>query len=335
MVAAVDDRNRDQYRQVYRLVRADGLGDWATALEDILTGPAAQVVYDDAHRETRELTQRCGAGTWQHSAVQDIHRVLRLFQPACPPLQNKVAAKQWIELFIQVRNKTRGHGAPLSGTISQACIPLETSLRLFVDQFSLFRRSWAYLHRSLSGKYRVTNISADTSAFSELKTIQAIKQNITLLDGVYVSFGRPAGVVLMSSDVDGLDFFYPNGGATGKRYEMLSYVTGTVTEADIAPFLGPPTALPGSETQGIRALEELGQCFGNLPPLQQGYIARTALESELTQILCDDHHPVVTLVGRGGIGKTSLALKVLGEIACTDRYGLDFMVQRPGYRPAI
>jgi len=37
-------------------------------------------------------------------------------------------------------------------------------------------------------------------------------------------------------------------------------------------------------------------------------------------VLLSDRHPVVTLVGRGGIGKTSLALKVLHSIADEDRY---------------
>ncbi|MFI5109046.1 MAG: hypothetical protein ACHP78_09400 [Terriglobales bacterium] len=43
MVAAVlDDKNRNRYRQLYKLVRADGIGEWNLALEDVLTGPASQ-----------------------------------------------------------------------------------------------------------------------------------------------------------------------------------------------------------------------------------------------------------------------------------------------------
>jgi len=39
------------------------------------------------------------------------------------------------------------------------------------------------------------------------------------------------------------------------------------------------------------------------------------LEEEVLSLLKDDRHPIVTLVGRGGIGKTSLALEVLHQIA--------------------
>ena len=50
------------------------------------------------------------------------------------------------------------------------------------------------------------------------------------------------------------------------------------------------------------------------------YIRRPELEDELRNTLLNDRHPVITLVGRGGIGKTSLALKVLHEITANERF---------------
>ena len=42
MVAAVqEERERHRYRLEYDLVRADGLGDWVEALDDVVTGPAS------------------------------------------------------------------------------------------------------------------------------------------------------------------------------------------------------------------------------------------------------------------------------------------------------
>jgi hypothetical protein len=53
-----------------------------------------------------------------------------------------------------------------------------------------------------------------------------------------------------------------------------------------------------------------------MPPLPQEYVNRRALEGELHRILFEtERFPLVTLHGRGGIGKTSLALQVLHEIA--------------------
>src|SRR3954452_18230588 len=58
LAGVADDRDHNQYRVEHRLVRADGLGEWAAALEDIVTGPAAQHLAVAAYEERRELTQR-------------------------------------------------------------------------------------------------------------------------------------------------------------------------------------------------------------------------------------------------------------------------------------
>jgi ABC-type uncharacterized transport system YnjBCD ATPase subunit len=44
------------------------------------------------------------------------------------------------------------------------------------------------------------------------------------------------------------------------------------------------------------------------------------LERELYQTLVNDRHPVITLVGRGGIGKTSLALTVLHKLTQEEKF---------------
>ena len=55
--------------------------------------------------------------------------------------------------------------------------------------------------------------------------------------------------------------------------------------------------------------------FGNLPPPLMGYVRREELEASLAERLRDLNHPVITLHGRGGIGKTSLALRGAYELA--------------------
>ncbi|MEQ9412220.1 MAG: NB-ARC domain-containing protein, partial [Cyclobacteriaceae bacterium] len=72
--------------------------------------------------------------------------------------------------------------------------------------------------------------------------------------------------------------------------------------------------LPASETEGSKALFVIGNCFTNLPRFESLYVQRPNLESELKKILTDDRHPVITLVGRGGIGKTSVALRVMHDL---------------------
>src|SRR5689334_19178511 len=70
LVAAIsDDRDRHRYRQVHRLVRSDGMGDWSTAIEDILTGPSAQHLFIQAEECRAELIIPMSSFTWQFEAV--------------------------------------------------------------------------------------------------------------------------------------------------------------------------------------------------------------------------------------------------------------------------
>lgn len=82
----------------------------------------------------------------------------------------------------------------------------------------------------------------------------------------------------------------------------------------------PATELPGSETEGAPNLDVLGNVFTNLPTPSDEYVRRPRYESSLAKVLREDTHPIATLVGRGGIGKTSMALEVLRTLAGEDRY---------------
>ena len=84
--------------------------------------------------------------------------------------------------------------------------------------------------------------------------------------------------------------------------------------------MAPASERPPSETEGKRELDILHRVFTNLPTLTAGYVRRPQLEDEVRAALMDDHHSIVTLVGRGGIGKTLLALAALRKVAETDRF---------------
>jgi hypothetical protein len=317
LVAAIqDDRDRHRYRQVHRLVRSNSLGEWIAVIDDVLAGPAAQFLTPRAREIQRELTQLFGPDSWQHEAANLIHGCMRLVDPGIEGLPIRVDGRRSLALFVALRNRTRGHGATQSDTCGRLCGPLERALGLLIENVTLFRLEWAYLYRNLSGKYRVTVLSDEGKSFDPLKT----RTTAAFPNGIYVHFDSPARVDLIESTVDATDFFYPNGGFTGKQYELLSYVSDSKLLLDATPYLAPATDLPPSETQGIRSLETQGQVFGNLPSLPEGYIARRSLEAELFAALSDDRHPIVTLAGRGGIGKTSLALRVLHRIADSKRF---------------
>lgn len=312
-----EDRDRHRYRQAHRIVRADGIGEWCAVIDDVLIGPAAQHLLDEAYDCQADLTKSVSAGTWQFEAVSILNAVLKIVQPDVEELPRKVSGRRWFASFATLRNKTRGHGAPPSSIYSHICPDLEISLRKFTNNFSLFTRPWAFLHRNLSGKYHVTGLAGDQKAFENLKRVNSIN----LVNGIYIHLGEPVLVELIHSNKDALDFYFPNGGFRDKSFELISYLTGNRIKGDATPYQKPATELPSSETHGLGSLDVQGNGFGNLPPAPSNYIQREHLESDLLNVLTNDRHPVITLLGRGGIGKTYLALSVLQKIITTNRFG--------------
>lgn len=314
MVASLEtDKDRQRYRLEHGLVRSNGVGDWVAAIDDVLVGPASQHIRRDARVEQRQLNQRFpakGEHEWQVQSVRHLHSACCEIDPNFGDLSARVSLRVWLKDFVWLRNKTRGHGALLASQCSSLCPALSSSIDLITDNFTLFKRSWAFLHRNISGKYRVVRIAGDCTEFEYLKR----ESDHSLAEGVNVFFGEPAPAPLMKTDLDLSDFYFPNGNFRDEQFELLSYISGQTREGNGSDYLVTPTDLPVSETAGVGTLEDLEEVFCNLPVLPQGYVDRPDLEQELAKILANDRHPVVTLVGRGGIGKTSLALKVLRDI---------------------
>ena len=320
MAAAIkDDNDRLRYRELHALVRADGIGDWARQLDNILVGPPSQFLTDSARTEQRQLTQKCGVGSWQYEAVELIHQCCLVVQPNCEPLPRKLALTQAFHLIAKLRNKSpRGHGATPHEQLTEICPRLASGLQLIIENFKIFSRQWAYLHRNLSGKYRVTALSDSDSYFDYLKK----SKSESWVNGVYVFLYSPCHVALAFSDVGANDFFLANGGYTQKRHEYISYVTGGTLYQDSTPYHVPTTPLPKSETEGSHALDTRANCFTNMPRAPADFISRQELENELTGLLNDERHEIITLVGSGGIGKTTLSLQVLNRLVHGKRFAL-------------
>ena len=324
MVAAVNEgRDRHQYRLRYQLVRSDGIGDWGQVLNEVLTGVPAQHLFEGVKRpgdEIYQLTKRTKSDEWQHESVTLLSKCLKIAVPNVEPPPKKIQGKLWFSTFAALRNKTRAHGAQPSGQLSSICPLLHDSIKLFIDNFRLYQRPWAYLAQTLKRKYYVVRWTEEAENLSILKTIQGKQHNFS--EGVYIHFDDEITreslriTDLISSDVDAKDFFLPNGGWNEKRYEMLSYITGETRKGDATNYFAPITELPPSETQGLSDVEETDKTIYNMPPKQTEYIPRQNPEENLYREIVDDNqHRIITLIGRGGIGKTWLTLEVLNRIA--------------------
>ena len=315
-----DDSDRHRYTLEHKLVRADSLGIWIEALNTALIGPPAQVLLFSARRLSRDLTEQVGPEDWRYDCVNAIKSAGSELDVTIS-LGAKVALRQYFDIAAQLRNRTRGHGAPTSIQCGKACLALERSLQLLEQHMALFRLPWAHLYRNLSGKYRISPLLNDCSSFDYLKRTRDVR----IPDGVYVNlngFGDVdsyLAVPLMFTDPDLLDVSLPNGNYVRQQFETLSFITNELTTQDGSAWSSPPARLPPSETEGSNTLELVGNTFTNVPPEPVRYVPRTDLETRLErELTTQDRHPIVTLTGPGGIGKTTIALKAVHHIANQD-----------------
>ena len=309
-----EDVDRHRYSLEHELIRANSFGEWVKALNNALVGPPAQFFDSNRLGLVRDLTKRVGSQYWQYSAVANLNHAAAEVG-AVTQLGRRVALRQFFEIGVQLRNRSRGHGAATNKQCNRACPKLAASLDTVVGELGLFKLPWVYLHRNLSGKYRVSTLLGDTAPFDYLKR----ERDEQFSNGVYLHLGLPVHVPLVFSDPDVLDIALPNGSHRGSTFEVLSYVTNEVTRQDSSAWSDPPARLPKSETEGRAVLDVLGNTFTNVPPRFYGYIPRNDLEDRLQEeLLRPDIHRIISLTGPGGIGKTATAIAAIHCISGLD-----------------
>lgn len=321
LVAALnEDNDRTQYRIEHSLVRANSIGDFSKAIEDIVIGPAAQRLSSDIRDyELKELSQRARKGDWQYQAQELLYECLDIFGIDHDKLGSRSPLRSWFHTFTYLRNKTKGHGAPKTDCCSRACPKLAESIQLLINNFSAFGRSWVHLHRSLNGKYRVSKLTENAPEFDYLK--REINHNYE--NGVYVYLDYPRRVKLYYTNAELTDFWISNGNLKNDTFETISYLSDERALQSAKDYLMPISKLPSSHTEGNSELILQGNCLTNLPDPPDFYVKRTELEEELENVLLqNDRYPIITLLGKGGVGKTSLAINLISRLFDTTRFEL-------------
>lgn len=306
-----DDADRHRYSLEHSLIRANAVGGWADTLNSALTGPAAQFILPSAREFTKQLSERCGAPDWRYEALRKIGAAARVFN-VDSDLGKKGALRQLFEIGAKLRNRTRGHGAVTGNECGEAAPQLALALAALESELELFHLPWAYLRQNLNGKYRVTSLLGTSEPFDYLRRTREEK----LAEGVYVYCGQCVHVPLVRTDPDVRDVLLPNGNYRRDEFEVLSYATNQIARQDASDWNDPPARLPPSETEGGLELDQFEQVLANLPPRARDYVDRCSLERAVCDELVDtERHPMVTLTGPGGIGKTSIALTAIYEIS--------------------
>ncbi|MCG5496044.1 NB-ARC domain-containing protein, partial [Ectothiorhodospira variabilis] len=306
-----DDVDRNRYSLEYALVRADSIGGWVSTLQTALTGPSAQFFRPKTTHVARDLTERVSDGDWRFVAVQKLAKVAdRLGLDA--RTGNRVALRQLFEIAAAIRNRTRGHGAITSEQCTELCPLIDEAVALLWENCAVFKHDWAHLHRNLTGKYRVTALLGDCRDYEHLKR----ERDVSLSNGVYVSIDGIYKVPLIFSNASIDDILVPNGNFRSDEFEVLSPITNEASRRDGSEWSVPPGRLPASHTEGHSKLDQVGSTFTNLPEPARGHVEREKLETALKEeLLKMERHPVITLTGPGGIGKTTLTLVVVDSLA--------------------
>lgn len=282
---------------------------WSESLADAVTGPSAQFFRDP--RLVAEISQGVHVGDWRYDAATALSAVLYELNIEHDRIGRSTNLIAWFRLAATFRNKTKGHGALTGAELDAVQGVVDRSLGLIESNLSIFGMTWAVVSRSTSGKYR-----ADRICGAPVNTSVAFPKNQYFEDGVYIiESGSPCPVRLLTSTVDRTFIAHPNGSFNAKGYEAIDLATGERRRLPAATFQKPVGNLPKSEsTAGAQHRIEHLQ-LSNVPAAQDGYISRLMLEEELRAKLSHDAFRVITLLGPGGIGKTSLALAVANAIS--------------------
>lgn len=308
------DTDRRQYAIEHRLIRGSGVGEHASALDEILIGPTYEILHPELQALQKQLVAKCSAGTLEAECLTEMAKAMASLgiQPSTQAPSNTLRA--WFHWFVQVRNKTRGHGAVQSEKLTAAYPSMRRAMQLLTNQLEVFAKPWAFVRLNLSGKYRVVSIGGDGSV-GPLMDLRSGLRRVDR-DGIYMVCGDLlAPIRLCVTDADLSDFYVPNGSFQNGRCEFISLITGNALDFDASDYLAPTTSLPVSETQGRRELDVVGSCFSNMPGRPENYVRRSSLEDDLRDVLLLGRHEIASLAGPGGVGKTSLALEVCHSIA--------------------
>ena len=157
---------------------------------------------------------------------------------------------------------------------------------------------------------------AERRRFQELLDDQSEECAVYLLEAANDPKLHRLGLMKVNDNFDG--YYLANGRFTSRdgTAEWLNYASGQFLRYSISEWSAPP---PVSETSAYDNLISRGNSFTNAPELIPDYIDRLKLHEELTDALVHRKNPIITLGGRGGIGKTSLALWAVRE-ACLSEW---------------
>lgn len=319
LVAGLQSVAPDQaYRAAYTLVRADGLGQWDTAIRDAGKIHAGFLPHElSTMREWATRRRTKAQDFWLRESLDSMNALFRRLGVRLSYGEHQRTALDLISALIAARNKTKAHGAVEPEFYAEATGSYVRAISSLIRNCPAFEWDWCNATRGRGDRPVMVQLRGESP-----RRMSEAEPGTELEAQLGVSFLPPDSKhwipcsTLLKCDANCSKFYLPNGSyRRDGAAEFIDYASGHVKSVDCSTLLQPPARLPESETHGTSTLEVRSNALDNLPSERRGYIERPLLEEELELRLLDANHTIITLHGRGGIGKTWLALHMAQRLA--------------------
>jgi len=129
LACITDDSKRHRYSQEHRLLRADGIGEWSSVIDEILAGPSSQYFNPLANHFQQELNERLPAGSWQHKSIKLLIDCIKVIDSSFENIPVKVSGKTCFHIL-------HISGIKLKAMVHIALKCIQTFARIFIIQLN-------------------------------------------------------------------------------------------------------------------------------------------------------------------------------------------------------
>ena len=332
LYAGIRSKSADEaYALGARMVRADGLGEFEAAIREATSLPMVRSVPEPIGPLVAWLTKRrTKAEDEWFKATREHIRTLFRYLPTDDhvdvPCERVIDA---ITALVRLRNKTKAHGALGRDFYVSVNESYREVLTKLISTCPAMSWQWVYLRRTPGGEPRGTVLNGLDARPIGNEVLRNLTFDSTGIHFAVDDYSEAYFVGdLIRCNLECSEFGIVNGFYNEQRRtsEFIDYADGATRSDDVAAFSREPVKPPPSDTAGQIELDVQSNTFGNLPPVPEGYVKRQSLERQLYDRLLDMNHAIITLHGRGGVGKTSLALRVAHDLASESAPRFEFIL---------